>query len=59
MVLTVCYLIANITQEQIMRYELSQRDEKPIVDSILSRVNFVLSLIIVFCANYMVVNFLF
>lgn len=42
-----------------MRYEVSQRDEKPILDSVLSKVNFVLALIIVLCGNYMLVHFLF
>jgi hypothetical protein len=42
-----------------MRYEVSQRDEKPTVNSVLSRVNFILALIIVLCGNYVLVNFLF
>ena len=42
-----------------MRYEGIQRDEKPAVNNVLSKVNFVLFLVIVFCANYMIVSFLF
>jgi hypothetical protein len=42
-----------------MRYEISQRDEKPRADNVLSKVNFVLTLIIVFCVNYMLVHLLF
>jgi hypothetical protein len=42
-----------------MRYEVSQSDENTIVNSVLSKVNFVLALIIVLCGNYMLVHFLF
>jgi hypothetical protein len=42
-----------------MRYEGSQRDEKNTTGNILSIVNFVLIIIIVFCINYMVTNLLF
>lgn len=42
-----------------MRYESSQRDEKPVVDGFLSVVNFLLVLVIAVCANYMIVNFIF
>jgi hypothetical protein len=42
-----------------MRYEGSQRNEQPAANRIISVVNFILVLIIVFCANYIFVNFLF
>lgn len=42
-----------------MRYESSQRDKKPLIDHILSTINFILILVITFCLNYMVVSFLF
>jgi hypothetical protein len=42
-----------------MRYEGSQPDEKNSTGQTLSILNFLLIIIIVFCINYMVVNFLF
>ena len=42
-----------------MRYEDSKHDEKPLIDRILAAVNFFLVIVIVFCINYMVVDFLF
>lgn len=42
-----------------MRYEGSQRDKKPLIDQVLSAINFILILVITFCLNYMVVKFLF
>ena len=42
-----------------MRYEGSQRGEKNTIGEILSIVNFLLVIIIVFCLNYMVTNLLF
>jgi len=42
-----------------MRYESSQFEETPIIERILSAVNFFLVIVIAFCINYMFVNFLF
>ena len=43
-----------------MRYESSpQYNEKPLIDRILSAVNFFLVIVIAFCINYMFIGFLF
>ncbi len=42
-----------------MKYEGLQSSEKPVIDRILSVVNFILFLVIAFCLNYMFINFLF
>lgn len=42
-----------------MRYEESKQNKKPLIDQVLSTINFILLLVITFCLNYMVVNFLF
>ena len=42
-----------------MRYEGSHDNQKPVIDRVLAAINVVLILVIIFCANYMVVDFLF
>lgn len=42
-----------------MKYESSQSSPKSIIERVFSIVNFILIIIIVFCINYMVVDFLF
>lgn len=42
-----------------MKYEGSQPDQTPLLDRVISTLNFVLVIVIVFCFNYMVIDFLF
>lgn len=42
-----------------MRYEGSQRDNRPSVDRILYFINYLLVIVIAVCFDYLVVNFLF
>lgn len=42
-----------------MRYEGSQRNNKPSLDRVLNIINYALVIIIALCFNYMIVNFLF
>lgn len=45
--------------EHTMRYEGSQRNNKPSLDRVLNIINYALVIIIALCFNYMIVNFLF
>ncbi len=42
-----------------MQYDVSHRNEKPNIDRVLSIINFILILAIIFCLNFMFINFLF